>query len=95
MGLSLNMARGKRYQTEGKLNYTKVFAVIIAIAVVIMFIFIIKNVLKQREKVTKNYQDYTKCPLFHMLLLIYHLLKEFINNLPPRIITESLSPGLF
>ena len=38
-----NMARGKRYQTEGKLNYTKVFAVIIAIAVVIMFIFIIKN----------------------------------------------------
>ncbi len=50
------MARGKRYQTEGKLNYTKVFAVIIAIAVVIMFIFIIRNVLKQREKVTKNYQ---------------------------------------
>lgn len=50
------MARGKRYQTEGKLNYTKVFAVIIAIAVVIMFIFIIKNVFKQREKVTKNYQ---------------------------------------
>ena len=50
------MARGKRYQTEGKLNYTKVFAVIIAIAVLIMFIFIIKNVLKQREKVTKNYE---------------------------------------
>ncbi len=50
------MARGKRYQTEGKLNYTKVFAVIIAIAVVIMFIFIIRNVFKQREKVTKNYQ---------------------------------------
>ena len=50
------MARGKIYQTEGKLNYTKVFAVIIAIAVVIMFIFIIRNVLKQREKVTKNYQ---------------------------------------
>ena len=50
------MARGKRYQTEGKLNYTKVFAVIIAIAVVIMFIFIIRNVFMQREKVTKNYQ---------------------------------------
>lgn len=30
-----------------------------------------------------------------MLLLIYHLLKEFINNLPPRIIIESLNPGLF
>ena len=54
--MRINMARGKRYQTEGKLNYTKVFAVIIAIAVVIMFIFIIRNVLKQREKVTKNYQ---------------------------------------
>ena len=53
------MAKGKRYQTEGKLNYTKVFAVIIAIAVVIMFIFIIKNVVAQREKVTKNYQYFT------------------------------------
>ena len=53
------MAKGKRYQTEGKLKYTKVFAVIIAIAVVIMFIFIIRNVFKQREKVTKNYQYFT------------------------------------
>ena len=53
------MAKGKRYQTEGKLNYTKVFAVIIAIAVVIMFIFIIRNVFKQREKVTKNNQYFT------------------------------------
>ena len=52
----VNMARGKRYQTEGKLNYTKVFAVIIAIAVLIMVIIMIRNVLKQREKVTKNYQ---------------------------------------
>ena len=39
------MARGKRYETEGKLNYQKVFAVIIAIAVIIMFIFIIRNVI--------------------------------------------------
>ena len=50
------MSRGKRYETEAKLNYQKVFAVIIAIAVVIMFIFIIKNVLNQREKVTKDYE---------------------------------------
>ena len=50
------MSRGKRYETEGKLNYQKVFAVIIAIAVVIMFIFIIKNVLKEREKITKDYE---------------------------------------
>lgn len=50
------MSRGKRYDTEAKLNYQKVFAVIIAIAVVIMFIFIIKNVLKEREKITKDYE---------------------------------------
>lgn len=50
------MARGKRYETEGKLNYQKVFAVIIAIAVIIMFVFIIKNVLKEREEITKDYE---------------------------------------
>lgn len=50
------MSRGKRYETEGKLNYQKVFAVIIAIAVVIMFIFIMKNVLNEREKITKDYE---------------------------------------
>lgn len=50
------MARGKRYETEGKLNYQKVFAVIIAIAVVIMFIFIIKNVFKEQEKISKDYE---------------------------------------
>ena len=33
------MSRGKRYDTEPKLNMKKVFAVIIAIAVIIMFIF--------------------------------------------------------
>ena len=37
------MSRGKRYDTEPKLNMKKVFAVIIAIAVIIMFIFIINN----------------------------------------------------
>ena len=50
------MARGKRYETEGKLNYQKVFAVIIAIAVIIMFIFIIRNVLKERKEITKDYE---------------------------------------
>lgn len=50
------MSRGKRYETEPKLNYQKVFAVIIAIAVVIMFIFIIRNVLNEREKRTKDYE---------------------------------------
>ena len=50
------MSRGKRYDTEAKLNYQKVFAVIIAIAVVIMFIFIMKNVLNEREEATKDYE---------------------------------------
>ena len=50
------MSRGKRYDTEAKLNYQKVFAVFIAIAVIIMFIFIIKNVLKERENKIKDYE---------------------------------------
>ena len=48
------MSRGRRYETEGKLNYQKVFAVLIAIAVVIMFIFIIKNVLNERAEINKE-----------------------------------------
>ena len=53
-GMKNCMSRGKRYDPEAKLNYQKVFAVIIAIAVVVMFIFIIKNVLNEREKITKD-----------------------------------------
>ena len=48
------MSRGKRYDTEAKLNYQKVFAVIIAIAVLIMFIYIMKSVLSEREKLIKD-----------------------------------------
>ncbi len=44
------MSRGRRYDTEPKLNMKKVFAVIIAIVVVIMFIFIIKGVLSKDTK---------------------------------------------
>ena len=44
------MSRGRRYE-EPKLNLKKVFAVILAIAVVIMFIFIIKGILaKEKEQ---------------------------------------------
>lgn len=43
------MSRGKRYE-EPKLNMKKVFAVIIAIIVVIMFIFIIKGILTKGEE---------------------------------------------
>ena len=41
------MSRGKRYSNEGQLNYKKVFAVIMAIIVIIMFIVIIKKSLTQ------------------------------------------------
>lgn len=50
------MSRGKRYETEGKLNYQKVFAVIIAIIVIAMVVMIIKNVFSQREKLNKEYE---------------------------------------
>lgn len=43
------MSRGKRYDEEPKLNMKKVFAVIIAIVVIIMFIFIIKGLLIKDE----------------------------------------------
>ena len=55
------MNKGNRFNQEGKLNYAKVFAVIIAIAVIIMCIAIVKNIIKrgkdgaQTEKIAKNY----------------------------------------
>lgn len=48
------MSRGKRYDTEPKLNMKKVFAVIIAIAVIIMFIFIIKKLLVKDKEDRKS-----------------------------------------
>lgn len=46
------MSRGKRYSNEGQLNYGKVFAVIIAIIVIIMFVFIIKKAVTVGNKNT-------------------------------------------
>ena len=43
------MSRGKRYSGERKLNYKKVFAVIIAIIVVIMFVYIIRAILQKGQ----------------------------------------------
>ena len=43
------MSRGKRYDSEAKLNYKKVFAVIIAIVVLIMAIIMIKNILTKAK----------------------------------------------
>ena len=53
------MSRGRRYETEGKLNYQKVFAVIIAIIVIAMVLMIIKNLFIQREKLNKEYEYFT------------------------------------
>ena len=43
------MIKGRRYSSDGQLNYTKVFAVIIAIVVIIMCILIVKNSLKNAK----------------------------------------------
>ncbi|MCI8273132.1 MAG: WG repeat-containing protein [Clostridia bacterium] len=50
------MSRGRRFEPEGQLNYQKVVAVILAIVVIIMFIFIIGNVIKQRKEQNKEYE---------------------------------------
>ena len=53
------MSRGKRYSNEGQLNYKKVFAVIIALIVIVMFVFMIKNLLsKGNEKQETSAVDY-------------------------------------
>lgn len=44
------MNRGKRYDSEPKLNLKKVFAVVIAIVVVIMIVFILKGILEKGEE---------------------------------------------
>ena len=43
-------ARGRRYDTEAKLNKKKVAAVIIAIIVLIMFIIIINSILSKENQ---------------------------------------------
>lgn len=43
------MSKGRRYEQEPKLNLKKVLAVLIAIAVVVMFVFIINGILSKGE----------------------------------------------
>lgn len=47
------MSKGKRYNGEAHLNYTKVFAVLIAIVVIVMCIFLVKKMLI-KAKNTQN-----------------------------------------
>ena len=51
------MSRGRRYNDEPKLNVKKVIAVIILIAVIIMFIFAIKKILQNNsgEQITSTH----------------------------------------
>ena len=57
--MSRGRTRGRRYDEEPKLNMKKVFAVLIAIIVIKMFIFIIKGLLSKETTTgkitTKNY----------------------------------------
>ena len=53
------MSRGRRYSDEGKLNYTKVFAVLIAVVVIAMCVAIVKNLLtRQKNKEDNNSKAY-------------------------------------
>ena len=45
------MSRGRRYSDEGQLNYTKVFAVIIAIVFIVMCIATVKNILSKSKTI--------------------------------------------
>ena len=47
------MSKGKRYSSEGQLNYKKVFAVGIAIIVIIMFILIMTKAISKEKTETK------------------------------------------
>lgn len=51
------MSRGKRYNDEQKLNLKKVFAVIITIVVIVMFIIGIKNLLKKENTTTEYFTE--------------------------------------
>jgi len=53
-----NRTRGKRYSNESKLNYAKIIAVLIAIAVVIMFAIAIKNLLSYDITNFKGKKEY-------------------------------------
>lgn len=59
------MSRGKRYNDEQKLNMKKVFAVIIAIVVIIMFIVGIKKLLKKDEVTVSYFTEISYFPVYN------------------------------
>ena len=50
----MSRSKGKRYDTEAKLNIKKVIAVIIAILVIIMFVIGIRELLKEKENIKEK-----------------------------------------
>ena len=53
----MTRSRGRRFEEGQKLNIKKVFAVLIAIAVIVMFVFIIKGILQKGEDKGKITSD--------------------------------------
>ncbi|MBP3707260.1 MAG: WG repeat-containing protein [Clostridia bacterium] len=51
------MSRGKRYNDEQKLNLKKVFAVIVTIVVIVMFVIGIKKLLKKENPITEYFTE--------------------------------------
>lgn len=47
------MSKGRRYNGEQHLNYAKVFAVLIAIVVIIMSVFLIKKLVSKAKNTKK------------------------------------------
>lgn len=51
------MGRGKRYDEEQKLNFKKVFAVVVVVTIIVLFVIGIKNLLKKDENVTNYFTE--------------------------------------
>ena len=67
------MSRGKRYEGEQKLNLKKVFAVIIAIAVIIMFIIGIKHLFNTKSTTEEKTVALKYFPIIQSLYLYVHM----------------------
>ena len=69
------MSRGKRYNGEAKLNMKKVLAVVIAMLVIVMFVFVIYKLITngKGERMTNDYY-----------LSLIHIFKK-IDKIPQNI----------
>lgn len=60
------MSKGRRYNGEQHLNYAKVFAVLIAIVVIIMSVFLIKKLVSK----AKNTKKLGQLNILHFIKMI-------------------------